>query len=114
RHRSCSRQSTARTRTCRACRASPQSAALRPRLRRSNRGLTELLVQSDRQVFRQIPRTVHRQTKRAKQVTSALLRCTEVSPPTVELGHERRFRNTREESAHTPTTDVKPSGDDRR
>jgi hypothetical protein len=29
-------------------------------------------------------------------------------------GHERRFRNIREESAHTPTTDVKPSGDDRR
>jgi len=24
------------------------------------------------------------------------------------LGHERRFRNIREESAHTPTTDVKP------
>jgi hypothetical protein len=37
--------------------------------------------------------TVHRRTKQAKQVSSALLRCTEVSPPTVELRHglPRRF-----------------------
>ena len=60
--------------------------ASRPRLWRSSVGLTELQVQSDRQVFRQIPGTVHRRTKQAKQMSSALLRCAKVLPPTVELG----------------------------
>ena len=74
--------------------------------RRSYRGLTALLDQGDREVFRQFPGTVHRLTEPAKQVSLALLRGTEVSPPTVELGQSLPIDLARTMSALPPTAEV--------
>jgi hypothetical protein len=45
---------------------------------------------------------VQRWTKQAKRVPPALLRCTEVSPPTVELGHFRPINDICAMSAFHP------------
>ena len=70
---------------------SAKSVASRPRLRRSNLGLTNF---SSKATDRFSDKFLARYTaglNRPSNCPLAVLRCTEVSPPTVELGHQRHF-----------------------